>query len=152
MACGTRRSFAAPEGVVVEEVTERTIDEFVAASMAGWSFPDDQRAAERQTLERALRASPREARFFVARAGGAVVGTSALVLGGEHAYLAGTQVHASHRGRGVYRALVAARLDFLAERSVALAVTQAREATAAPILERLGFETVFRWRCWLLER
>jgi hypothetical protein len=55
------------------------------------------------------------------------------------------------RGRGAYRALVAARLAFLRARHVEYAVTQAREATSAPMLEHLGFETLFRSTCWRRE-
>jgi FMN phosphatase YigB (HAD superfamily) len=51
--------------------------------------------------------------------------------------------------RGVYRALVA-RLAFLRERGIAYAVTNAREATSAPMLEHLGFETLFRGACYEL--
>jgi GNAT superfamily N-acetyltransferase len=69
----------------------------------------------------------------------------------EYAYLFGAQVFPAFRGRGIYRALVAARLGFLAARGVSLAVTQARAATSAPLLERFGFETVFHSRCYLLE-
>jgi hypothetical protein len=51
----------------------------------------------------------------------------------------------------VYRSLVAARLAFLHERGVDYAVTQARESTSAPILEHLGFETLFRGRCHVID-
>jgi hypothetical protein len=48
------------------------------------------------------------------------------------------------RGRGVYRALVVARLGALASRGIPLAVTYAREASSAPMLEHMGWETVSR--------
>jgi hypothetical protein len=37
------------------------------------------------------------------------------------------------------------RLAYLASRGIAIATTHAREATSAPILERLGFRTAFRY-------
>ena len=49
------------------------------------------------------------------------------------------------RGRGVYRALVHARLDDAAARGTPVAVTQAGRQSR-PILERLGFEEVCRIR------
>ncbi|MFO0668356.1 MAG: GNAT family N-acetyltransferase [Polyangiaceae bacterium] len=78
-----------------------------------------------------------------------VVGTAWLSLREDYAYLLGTQVFEAARGRGAYRALVAARLAFLRERGIDVAVTHAREATSAPMLEHLGFETLFRSRCYL---
>ena len=57
-------------------------------------------------------------------------------------YLMGGVTLAAARGRGVYKALVAARLAFAREHGVALATSHARSETSAPILERLGFETL----------
>jgi len=61
------------------------------------------------------------------------------------AFLRGGVVLSAARGRGVYRALVAARLAHARSLGIPLATTHAREATSAPILEHLGFETVFRF-------
>jgi hypothetical protein len=63
----------------------------------------------------------------------------------------GTQVVVEARGRGLYRALVGARLAFLHGMGIGYAVTHAREETSAPILEHLGFETLFRSTCWVLD-
>jgi hypothetical protein len=57
----------------------------------------------------------------------------------------------STRGQRLYRGLVAARLASLRARGMRLAVTQAREGTSAPILERLGFATLFRSKCYVLD-
>jgi GNAT superfamily N-acetyltransferase len=61
------------------------------------------------------------------------------------------QVFDAHRGRGAYRALLAARLARLRALGIGLATTHAREHSSAPILERLGFETVFRHRVYQLD-
>ena len=55
------------------------------------------------------------------------------------AYLVGGVVLPAFRGRGVYRALIAARLRHARAAGVAVVTTQARAATSAPILARLGF-------------
>ncbi|HZI05184.1 MAG TPA: GNAT family N-acetyltransferase, partial [Archangium sp.] len=49
------------------------------------------------------------------------------------------------RGRGLYRALVTARLRYAAEREIPFATSHARANTSAPLLERLGFETLCRF-------
>ncbi|MGE3455655.1 MAG: GNAT family N-acetyltransferase [Kofleriaceae bacterium] len=84
--------------------------------------------------------------FFLARSNGEPVGTAGYIVKPRSVYLVGGNVLASHRGRGIYRALLDARLRQAAAVSVTLATTQAREASSAPILERLGFETLCRAR------
>jgi len=51
-----------------------------------------------------------------------------------------------HRGKGAYRAVVATRLAHCRAKGIDLAVGQARETTSASILERRGFQTVYRFR------
>lgn len=151
MAVDTARSLPHSEGVVIEEIGEADLDRYLAAALRGWSIPADQTAADLEGHENALRARPRLAHFFAAIVDGDIAGTSALFLRGDYGYLVGAQVLPQHRGRGIYRALTATRLSFLAHRGIGLAVTHAREATSAPILDRLGFETVFRSKCYVLE-
>lgn len=140
-------------GLRVREVASASeLDEWLETSLRGWDVPREHLEAERRSHAAALAASPRVVHLFSAEGDdGACVGTAGLVLRGDYAYLVATQVLAAARGRGAYRALVAARLAFLRERGIGYAVTHARDATSAPILERLGFERLFRSQCWLLD-
>jgi len=79
------------------------------------------------------------------------VGASALLLRDGYGYLVGGAIVEHARGRGLYRALVAARLAFLRDRGIEYAVTHARESTSAPLLEHFGFETLFHGACYLLD-
>ncbi len=68
-------------------------------------------------------------------------------IGGGHAngpvlFLWGGGVLSSHRHRGIYRALVAARLDAARSAGAEIALTTARRRSSGPILERLGFRRV----------
>jgi GNAT superfamily N-acetyltransferase len=150
MVCETSLTIGRPQDVTVHQVDEATVEPYVALMLRGWSLPPDQAPLEIESHLAALRARPREAHFFAAEVAGTTVGTTGLILRGDYAYLVGAQVLPEFRGRGIYRALVAARLAFLTRHGISLAVTHAREATSAPILDRLGFETVFRSRCYLL--
>jgi GNAT superfamily N-acetyltransferase len=152
MGAETGRSLDAPSDVEVVEVSERNLDGYIDTMMKGWSTDDDQRGLERETYFGELSKRPQTAHFFVARLDGKDVGTAGLFLRKDYGYLVGGQVLESARGRGAYRALVAARLAFLHARGHGYAVTLAREATAAPLLERLGFETIFRCACYLLSQ
>jgi predicted acetyltransferase len=57
--------------------------------------------------------------------------------------LIGAVVLDQFRGRGAYKKLIQARLADLQRAGISFAVTQARAATSAPILERMGFENAY---------
>ena len=82
--------------------------------------------------------------FFLARVAGEAAGTAGYITRSKSVYLVGGNVLERFRGRGLYRALLDVRLSRAAAAGFALATTQAREATSAPILETLGFETLYR--------
>jgi GNAT superfamily N-acetyltransferase len=140
---------AAPRAdIKVEPITADTLDDFFAAFDAGWerAAPVGDPAIRRDDHVRALATG--RFHLFVARRGGAIAGSAGFVTKARSAYLVGGVVLAAHRGTGVYRALLDERLRRIAALGLPLATTHARESTSAPILERLGFETVFRSRMY----
>lgn len=154
MVCAAALALTVPSSVVVESVTADNQAEFDATFVSGWDLGADALAAfslqHREVIERA----PRRVLFFLARVDGAPAATTALVLRDgprPFGYLVGAQVLAAYRGRGIYRALIEARLAALRAEGITLAVTHARESTSAPMLEHLGFETAFRSRCYVLD-
>jgi GNAT superfamily N-acetyltransferase len=151
MACSTDLRLEVPSDVSAKEVTLEALDAYVAFDARGWSRPDDELAIERQTHAAAIAAQPRTAHFFAARVDGAIVGSCGIFLRQDFGYLVGGLVAPEARGRGIYRALVDARLAFLRARGITLAVTHARDATSAPMLEHLGFRTVYPYECWYLK-
>lgn len=80
--------------------------------------------------------------LFVARGGGEPVGVGHYALAGTTAVQMGGVVLPAFRKRGIYRALVAARLADAAARGATLATCLARTETSAPRLAKLGFEVV----------
>ncbi len=44
-----------------------------------------------------------------------------------------------HRGRGIYRALLAARLEYAVRHGATMALVKGRVETSGPILRRAGF-------------
>ncbi len=95
--------------------------------------------------ERLLELPDRRHRLFVAYAGAEPAGAAGYVAFPRSAYLLGAVVLPAFRGRGLYRALAGARLADAHARGIELATCHAREATSAPILERLGFATIARF-------
>ncbi len=137
-------------GLSVEEVDSSGLDGFVRTMLRGWAMSCDQADEEARLHERVMARDPRTVHFFGAKLDGEWVATSALILRDGYGFLLGGQVLERARGRGAYRALLAARLAFLHRRGFEYVVTHALEATSAPILEHLGFETLYRSTTWVL--
>lgn len=131
----------AHEGVSVEPVTDANLAEYFGAWTRGWETSVADPAGFLDDHRRALATG--RFHMYLARWGGEPIGTAGFIVKPRCAYLVGGNVVSTHRGRGVYRALLDERLRRASELGVTLAVTQAREATSAPILERLGFETLY---------
>lgn len=95
---------------------------------------------------------------FESGAGGAVVayvnGTPAGIAGLQIvdgiARLWGGGVLEEFRGLGVYRAMVATRLAYAAEKGARMALSQGKVTTSSPILRRLGFKSYGQERSYRL--
>lgn len=131
---------ATPE---VRAVTEALLEVWAEVLSAGWGQP---LAGVLRDCERALRDPRRQA--FLVFSEGEPAGTASCVLSNPYsAYLTGAVVLPPFRGRGLYRALIAARLAAARAAGCRLATTHARP-TSSPLLERMGFEVLVRYRCW----
>jgi N-acetylglutamate synthase-like GNAT family acetyltransferase len=136
---------ALPDGVRVRrvEVGPQLLDEVtLAGAMQAHVFGGSAGRDPQQVAEQ-LAADPTHLQLWVAEAGGAVVAAGSLdvVRGTEFAGLWGGAVLAEWRGRGLYRALVAAR----ARAALALGVRYLHSdctAMSRPILERSGLTAV----------
>jgi GNAT superfamily N-acetyltransferase len=125
--------------VTVEEVDERAVAEFSRIMAEGWAMDP----APIETFNRLVLAQPdRRHRLFLARYQGTAAGTAGCVVFERSVYLLGGVVLPAFRRRGLYRALVASRIRYAAERGIPFVTSHARASTSAPLLERLGFETV----------
>lgn len=135
-----------PPGVTVEACTPDTIERYLDAFSRGWATPFAASwiGPHARAIARGSHA------FYLASVDGAPAGTAGMSLKARSGYLMGGNVIAEHRGRGVYRALLAARLRDLVARGTPLATTLAMESSSAPILEHLGWETLYRSRRYQL--
>jgi GNAT superfamily N-acetyltransferase len=136
------------EGVTVRRATTpQGLEDFITANGAAFEeMADWQREAFGGRLD-----DP-ELALFVAYAGDERVAAGRLDmgLGDRFGYLFGGGVAPAHRGRGIYRALVAARVK--ADRAMGRThlCTDARD-TSRPILQSLGFVPVAGHTTWELK-
>jgi GNAT superfamily N-acetyltransferase len=126
------------ENVILVDAS--TVDDYTAVMAAGWAADP----AALSTLHTHLLGEDRQ-RLFVAYVDGTPAAAASYQPFERSAFLMGGVVLPGFRGRGLYRALVHARLAHARSLGIELATTHAREATSAPILEKLGFETACRF-------
>jgi GNAT superfamily N-acetyltransferase len=67
------------------------------------------------------------------------IGTGGITVADNVGRLWSGSVLENHRGRGVYRALLAARLEYAAAHGATMALVKGRVETSGPILRRAGF-------------
>ncbi|MFF1844268.1 GNAT family N-acetyltransferase [Streptomyces sp. NPDC058217] len=130
-----------PDGVVLRQVTERADMHRIAALESTIWGQDLSMIGD--DLAGRVAAAPDDLVVLVAEVDGEVVSAAWLVFrtGTEFAGLWGGSTLSAWRGRGIYRALVAARAQIAAARGVSFLQVDA-SSDSAPILRRLGFHTV----------
>lgn len=136
------------EGLEVRVARDRDgLADYLAVNAEAFGRPARQSVEE---LEKSL--EDPSLTCFVAYAQGRPVSSSGLHLppGRDFAGLYSGGVVPAFRGRGVYRALVAARAEAARRRGYRYLTVDARE-TSRPILERLGFQTMATIRRWTLK-
>jgi GNAT superfamily N-acetyltransferase len=110
----------------------------LAAGIFGGSAPPQQRLAELANRDSAAIPGGRGG-MVVAYAGQTPLGTGGVIIAAGAARLWGGAVRPAARGRGVYRATLAARLDYSAAHGATMALVNARVETSGPILRQAGF-------------
>ena len=122
-------------------------DEFVAAANCSTRPSTSGRASpqRRRSLGDGVRACGDVGALYAAWIDGRIAGAGAAYFSPRGFLMAGGSTAHWARGRGAYRALVRARWDDAAARGTPALAVQAG-AMSAPILRRLGFETVCRFR------
>lgn len=125
----------------VERVTPQNFNRFLDVFLSGWSLESYRRSA--QDKFKKISSNTTDFPYFLAFHNQQPIGTAGTVIKSNYGYLVGAVVLPEFRGVGAYKSLLKARLDDLNNRKFKYAITHARDATSAPILERLGFATTF---------
>ncbi len=134
--------------IEVRRVTSHAgLDDYIAAS--GSAFENDEAQRARKAYQEELD-DPHQY-LFVAYADDVPVGAARLVMSNSFAHMFGGGVSPPYRGRGVYRALVAARVTVARQKGRRYLSTEARDSSR-PILEHLGFAPATCETTWVLNR
>lgn len=141
MAIDTDAVFPSPSGITIEVVNKENVADFLEAHLEGWKLQAFADGTQAKLIDMAKHP---KYRCFVAKKNSRPIGSAATILKPGSGYLIGAVVIEEFRGCGAYRALTHARLQDLNHLGFPFAVSQARESTSAPALEKLGFETMYR--------
>ncbi|MCP4808800.1 MAG: GNAT family N-acetyltransferase [Proteobacteria bacterium] len=146
MVRGTSPLDEVPEDVVVERIDDAEL--YASVAQKGWQM--DQGFFTEFLLDVRTRIARGDLVAFLARVGGEPVGTGKILYTADTGYLMGGAVVPGFRGRGVYRALVDARLTELRRLGVGSATVVALDRTSGPTCVRMGFRRVgdfemYRW-------
>lgn len=135
-----RPAAPAPDGYTVRPLGDaESLDAVTSVQDAVW--PDEKLDWLAASLARERAAQPEMIRFHAAWYGDRPVSAGWTRFHGSFASLFGGSTLQEHRGRGVYRALLASRLDEARRRGASVALVDAGPMSR-PILARLGFEAL----------
>ena len=146
-----------PDGASGGEIAVTAVDsyeDFSASTLVvldAFEFPEAMRAEAAAELPQRwdeYRDPANPGRQYVARIGDEIVGTAGAVFGGVGVNLFGGAVLPRARGRGVYRALTAARWQEAVERGAPALTVQAGRMSM-PVLGKLGFVKVGEARMYV---
>jgi len=128
-------------GVRVRQLTAESVDTYVDLCVGHAGTSDESVRAERRAAAmRLVEAGQREAQVFIAYVDGEPAGCSVLRIEPDRiAYLRNAFTLEAFRQRGVYLAMVGARLALAREHGCVAAVVQAQGHSSAPILKKRGF-------------
>ena len=122
------------EGATARPVRTRDdVAEFDRTSAQAWGYPPPSEDDINKTFATLTQG------YFTGYWNETPAGAGGYGLAGDVARFWGTAVVPEFRGRGVYRALVHARMEQARKRGATLALVKAMERTSSPILQRLGF-------------
>ena len=128
----------------------RIADAVNAEAFTSGTLDDDPARTEALERRRRNQIAAGDRRVILATVDGEPAGSAGMTLfPPAGATINGGAVRAKFRGRGIYRAMVAARLEMAREAGVEGGLAVWGGAMSAPILARLGFKTVSERRFYL---
>ena len=133
----------------LDEATTRDVIQVGIEAFEEGAVPDDERVLE-LAAEAAADHRDRRGACAVGYLGAHAAGGGGLSMAGDVVRLWGGGVVPDARGRGVYRAVLDARLRHAVSLGARMALVKGRVETSGPILRRVGFTAYGQERCYVL--
>jgi len=130
------------KNITVEIVQEHNLDDYVTASIKSWEFSEGIYQQRKIDMLKFLKNKDKSRFFYIARLNGVAVGSGMTFRSDSYGFLKGGAVCPEFRGEGVYRALVAFRLNHLEQLNVPEIFVYALENVTDKLCGELGFHKV----------
>jgi ribosomal protein S18 acetylase RimI-like enzyme len=125
----------------IEKLTLDNLEDWLSVQANAWQVPPPGIEYLRRKTTESLRKKDEPYLNLIAYHDGRPVASAGLRLSNDYGYLMGAAVNPSARKQGIYRSLLAYRLELIAKHGVP-AVIHCLENTSAPICLKLGFEKI----------
>ena len=133
------------DNLEVREVKLKDAKLYIDTFAKSWGVSPEQKQETKKLVETALDKN-HNFHAFVAFRNGEPVGNSLLIECTTGAYLAAAAVLGSHRGQGIYKAMLSARAEVAKKLGHTNLMIHARKETSAPVCRKLGFEWVYDYK------
>jgi Acetyltransferase (GNAT) family. len=135
----------------IQKVSIDDLDVYVETFAKAWELPSHQIPHLRQDVQYGLGEGAGRFIPFVAFKNDIPVGTCALLNIPSGGYLAAGTVVKEHRGQGIYKAMLSYRAGYAKKMGHENLLIHAKKHTAAPICQKLGFESVYDYQVYSRE-
>jgi GNAT superfamily N-acetyltransferase len=126
----------------VEPVDEGNLEAWIQVHAEGWQMAPAAVDRLREDARRRLSSGSQRSIHLLARLDGTPAGVGSILFGQGFACLRHDVVLPERRRKGVFRSLVAARMDRIKARGIAITAVLALKDTSAPIFRAMGFQSV----------
>jgi hypothetical protein len=134
-------SFPVNPHVKVEALRLENLEDWLQVQATAWNVPPPGITYIRNSMTESLKQNDQAGRNFLAYLEGKPVASAAFRYFSGYAFLQGGAVNPDARRQGVYRSLLAHRLELVGKAGLP-AVVHCLENTSAPICLKLGFEKI----------
>ena len=136
----------------IQKVLSADADVYVETFAKAWELPSHQIPHLRQDIQYGLNEGAGRFIPFVAFKNDIPVATCALLNIPSGGYLAAGTVVKEFRGQGIYKAMLSYRAAYAKKRGHKNLLIHAKKQSAAPICQKLGFETVYDYQVYSREQ
>lgn len=128
--------------IEIREAALNDLELYLSTFLQCWEFSLDKMDEFREDLVLRFNDKAKKFKGFIAYYEGEPVGTAGLILVPSGAYLTAGSVDKKYRGKGIYKALLSYRAKVVLNYGKENLLIHANKLTAAPICNRVGFESV----------
>lgn len=118
-----------------------TLEDWLNVQSSAWGTPPKGIEYLRKQIKEAIEANTKKGLSFIAYLDNRPVASAGIRIFNNYALLAGAAVNPDLRGKGIYRSLLAYRLEIIKRENLP-AIIHCLESTSAPICLKLGFEKI----------